>query len=44
MIVVSDSTPLRYLVFIELENVLPSLFGGSCQFCEISVPEIGEIR
>ncbi|HMF37502.1 MAG TPA: hypothetical protein VKF17_12725 [Isosphaeraceae bacterium] len=27
MIVVSDSTPLRYLVFIELEHVLPKLFG-----------------
>jgi len=27
MIVVSDSTPLRYLVFIELEHVLPRLFG-----------------
>jgi predicted nucleic acid-binding protein len=27
MIVVSDSTPLRYLVLIELEHVLPRLFG-----------------
>jgi len=29
MIVVSDSTPLPYLVFIELEHVLPRLFGTS---------------
>jgi predicted nucleic acid-binding protein len=28
MIVVADSTPLRYLVFIELEHVLPALFGS----------------
>jgi predicted nucleic acid-binding protein len=28
MIVVSDTTPLRYLVFIELEYVLPGIFGA----------------
>jgi predicted nucleic acid-binding protein len=28
MIVVSDTTPLRYLVFIELDHILPRLFGA----------------